>query len=202
MDLKKIQINWTTQQQTLLKVCGSSVQGGAKAGLQLWLRETEFILVLSFINYCVVSHTNNCQATSAPPGDRFILCTQTMTGKQDLQRTFAQKRETVQKAQAAPLLVRWRTWPYLSGLGAAYAHIKGGSIMQTLRIGFLGWSDIIAHHQLVTHPKVASTLFARTREEEPAHWACACEARCLAQGCLSLPCGNRWALWQASCRIS
>ena len=33
------------------------VQGGAKAGLQLWVRETQFILVFLFINYCVIFRT-------------------------------------------------------------------------------------------------------------------------------------------------
>ena len=36
----------------------ANTQGGAKVGLQLWVHETEFDLVLLFINYCIF-HMNN-----------------------------------------------------------------------------------------------------------------------------------------------
>ena len=42
------------------------VQGGAKVGLQLWLSKTEFILVLLFINYCIIFHKNNYKLTFVP----------------------------------------------------------------------------------------------------------------------------------------
>ena len=44
----------------------SIIQGGEKAGLHLQACETQFILVL-FINYCIIFHTNNCKPTLAPP---------------------------------------------------------------------------------------------------------------------------------------
>ena len=43
------------------------IQDRAKVGLQLWVWETPFILVLLFINYCIIFHTNNCKPTFAPP---------------------------------------------------------------------------------------------------------------------------------------
>ena len=39
----------------------------AVSGLQLWVHEREFILILLFINYCTSFHTNNCKPTPAPP---------------------------------------------------------------------------------------------------------------------------------------
>ena len=44
-----------------------TTQGGAKVGLQLWVWETEFTLVLLVINYCIIFHVNNYKPTSAPP---------------------------------------------------------------------------------------------------------------------------------------
>ena len=41
--------------------------GWGKVGLQLEVYETEFILVLLHINYCIIFHTNNCKPTFAPP---------------------------------------------------------------------------------------------------------------------------------------
>lgn len=42
-------------------------QGRAKVGLQLWIHETQFTLVLLFINTCILFHTNNSKLTFAPP---------------------------------------------------------------------------------------------------------------------------------------
>ena len=39
------------------------IQDGAQVGLQLWVHETEFILVLLFINYCIIFHMNNYKPT-------------------------------------------------------------------------------------------------------------------------------------------
>ena len=36
-----------------------SIRGWAKGGLPLWAHETEFILILSFINYCIIYTTVN-----------------------------------------------------------------------------------------------------------------------------------------------
>ena len=41
--------------------------GVGKVGLQLWVCDTEFILVLLFINYCIIFHMNNCKPTFAHP---------------------------------------------------------------------------------------------------------------------------------------
>ena len=38
-----------------------------KVGLQLCVRETEFILVSSLINHCIIFHMDNCKPTFAPP---------------------------------------------------------------------------------------------------------------------------------------
>ena len=42
-----------------------TVQGGAKGDLQLRVHETQFILVLLFFNYHIISHTNNRKPTFA-----------------------------------------------------------------------------------------------------------------------------------------
>lgn len=38
--------------------------------MQLWVRETEFILALLFLNYCIIFHMNNCKPLPHP------VCTQ------------------------------------------------------------------------------------------------------------------------------
>ena len=40
--------------------------GGTKVGLQLWVHETQFIIVL-FINYYIIFRTDNYKPTFAPP---------------------------------------------------------------------------------------------------------------------------------------
>ena len=40
------------------------MQGGAKVGLELWVRDTKFIVVL-FNNYDIIFHVNNCKAAFA-----------------------------------------------------------------------------------------------------------------------------------------
>lgn len=42
------------------------IQGGAKGGLPLWVLETEFVLLLLFINECIIFHMSNCKPTFAP----------------------------------------------------------------------------------------------------------------------------------------
>lgn len=37
----------------------AAIQGGAKVGLQLGMSETQFILRLLFINYCIIFHMDN-----------------------------------------------------------------------------------------------------------------------------------------------
>ena len=44
-----------------------TIQDGEKVGLQLWVCKTEFILVLLFINYCIIFHMNHCKLTFTPP---------------------------------------------------------------------------------------------------------------------------------------
>ena len=44
-----------------------NIQGWAKVGLHFWGWETEFMFVLSFINYCIIFHTNNRKPTFANP---------------------------------------------------------------------------------------------------------------------------------------
>ena len=39
----------------------------AKVALQLCVCKTQFILVLLFIIFCIIFHTNNCKTTFAPP---------------------------------------------------------------------------------------------------------------------------------------
>ena len=51
---------WT---QTPYQIHDLQIQGAAKVGLQLWVQETEFIRVLSFINYCPIFHMNICKPT-------------------------------------------------------------------------------------------------------------------------------------------
>ena len=43
------------------------IQGGATVGLQLWVHKTEFVLVLLFINYCIIFHMNNYKPTFPLP---------------------------------------------------------------------------------------------------------------------------------------
>ena len=40
---------------------------GQKMGLQLWVRETEFIPVLLFINDCIIFHMNSYKPTFPHP---------------------------------------------------------------------------------------------------------------------------------------
>lgn len=49
--------------------CLSAVleQGGAQGGSQWWVHETQFILVSSFVSYCVVFHSNICKPTLPHP---------------------------------------------------------------------------------------------------------------------------------------
>ena len=42
------------------------MQCGAKVDLQSWVCKTEFILILLFIYYCIIFHTNTCKPTFAP----------------------------------------------------------------------------------------------------------------------------------------
>ena len=46
------------------------VQDEAKAGLQLWVRATDFILVL-LINDCIIFHMNNYRTTFTWPNQEF-----------------------------------------------------------------------------------------------------------------------------------
>ena len=39
------------------------IQGGAKVDLRLWNHKTQTILVVSFISYYMIFHTNNCKPT-------------------------------------------------------------------------------------------------------------------------------------------
>ena len=50
----------------ILSILSTKIQGGTKVGLQLWIHEMEFFLVLLFINYCISFHTNNYKPTFAP----------------------------------------------------------------------------------------------------------------------------------------
>ena len=43
-----------------------TIEGGAKGGLQWSVCKTESTLVLLFINYYIISHTNNCKPTFTP----------------------------------------------------------------------------------------------------------------------------------------
>ena len=42
-------------------------QDVAEVGSQFWVCEIQFVLVLVFIDYCIIFHTNNCKPTFAPP---------------------------------------------------------------------------------------------------------------------------------------
>lgn len=41
--------------------------GWGQSRLQFWVCETEFILILLFTNFCIISHTNICKTTFALP---------------------------------------------------------------------------------------------------------------------------------------
>ena len=64
-------------------------QGWAKVGLQLWVcRTQEFILILLFINYCIIFHANNCKPTSA----HHICCIKLVEWSEDTSRCAPMSR--------------------------------------------------------------------------------------------------------------
>ena len=46
---------------------GSQYKRWGKRRFTVWVHETQFLLVSLFVNYCIISHTNTCKPTFAPP---------------------------------------------------------------------------------------------------------------------------------------
>ena len=56
----------TGQYSKANKICSSAYEVG-KGSFTVVSTEIQFILVLVFIHYCIIFHTNNCKPTFAPP---------------------------------------------------------------------------------------------------------------------------------------